>query len=504
MKPLFSLAALFSDHMVFQTGKPIRLFGTCKKKIELRVEWRGETIRYRTEGTTFMIELAPIPVTKTPFDFSIACKKQVVEIKDCLAGDVILCGGQSNMQFTMKQTVFEKRPTANRNIRFYEVPKLPYDGADTEFPWLYHADSKWAECSKESAMEFSAIGYYVSQGLEEELDIPIGVISCNQGDTSVLSWTGIPDLAADPLLAPLVVAYRTEVATKYAKIEEYDRLFKTQLPKLMEFWTEIEKGVAEGLSGEDANARALAKVGDSTLPMGPKHWNRPSGEFDTMLQKIAPFPVKAVVFYQGESDHQNAAVYDHAFKAMITSWRRVFNDRPLPFVFVQLAGYSYPGLVEPGIALVREAQAACINPTDNIYMASAIDCGEENNIHPRDKREVSRRILNVLLEKVYRRGKNSGSPSLFSYQYSEGKLVVYTQHNNLNLISRSGQNLGFVAIREDGSENEIDTVELTGNQIIIRNIRNVKEVRYCFQNYPHCDIYSGNDLPLLPFRIRLE
>ncbi|MFA5007353.1 MAG: sialate O-acetylesterase [Candidatus Izemoplasmatales bacterium] len=503
MKPFFTLSSVFADHMVFQSGKPVRLFGTCRKKVELKVDWKGEQIKYRTEGTTFLIELPSLPVTKTPFSFAVSCKKQVVEIRDCLAGDVILCGGQSNMQFTVKDTVFETRPKPNRNIRFYEVPKLPYDNAHVEFPWLYQSHPKWVECDKDSALWFSAIGYYVSQSLQEELDVPIGVISCNNGDTSVFTWTAMADLSDNPALARYLAAYRTELA-KYPKADDYDRLFKERLPKLMEFWGEIEKGVAAGLSGEEANRQAYEKVGDSTLPMGPKHWNRPAGEFDTMLRTVVPFTIKAVLFYQGESDHQNADLYEQAFKTMIRSWRRVFDDATLPFVFTQVAGYSYPGLPEPGIALVREAQAACINLVDNVFMASAVDLGEENNIHPKDKRIVAQRLLDVLLEKVYRKGKNSLSPALFSYQYAEGKLVVYTQYNAMNLVSRSGQNLGFTVLFENGCEFEAEKVELTGNQIIVRNIKHAVEVRHNFKNFPHCDIYSANELPLLPFRIKLK
>lgn len=489
--------------MVFQAGKPVKLFGTCKKKIELRVEWKGESIKYRTEGTAFLIELPALPVTKTPFSFIIACRKQEVAIKDCLAGDVIFCSGQSNMQFTLKETVFETRPAANRNIRYYEVPKLPYENADVEFPGFYRSEPKWSECTRESALAFSAVGYYVSQGLEEELDIPIGVISCNQGDTSVFSWTNMIDLVDNPSLAPHVAGYRAELA-KYPKTDDYDKLFKARLPRWMEFRSEFQRGIAAGIGSEEANRQANDKIGESSLPMGPKHWNRPSGAFDAMVKTVAPYPIKAVLYYQGESDHQHRELYEQAFKTMIKSWRQAFGDSALPFVFTQVAGYSYPGLTEPGIAYIREAQAACINTTDGVFMASAVDLGEENDLHPKDKREISRRLLNVLLERLYRKGKNSGSPALFSYQYSEGKLVVYTQYNNLNLVSRSGQNLGFTVVTEDGRESEVESITLTGNQIVVRNIRNAKEIRHCFRNFPHCDIYSANELPLLPFRIKLD
>ena len=489
--------------MVFQAGRPARLFGTCRRKIELKVDWKGEQIKYRTEGTTFLIELPALPVTKNPFSFTVSCKKQTVEIRDCLAGDVLLLGGQSNMQFTVRDTVFETRPQPNRNIRFYEVPRLPYDNAHVEFPWLYQSHPKWVECDRESALAFSAIGYYVSQGLRGELDVPVGVVSCNNADGSILAWAAMSDLADNPALARPMTAYRNELA-KYPKADDYDRLFKERLPRSMDFKREVEQGVADGLSVAEAERRARDKAGDVALPMGPKHGNRPGGAYETMLRTIMPFQLKAVVFYQGESDYDNADLYEEAFRTMIRSWRRGFDDASLPFVFTQLAGYSYPDLPEPGIALVREAQAACINPVDSVFMASAVDLGEENNLHPKDKRIVAQRLLDVLLEKVYRKGKNSLSPALFSYQYSEGKLVVYTQYNNMNLVSRSGQNLGFTIVFENGFEFEAEKVELTGNQIIIRNIKHAAEVRHNFKNFPHCDIYSANELPLLPFRVKLK
>ncbi|MCK7486563.1 MAG: hypothetical protein MZU97_14350 [Bacillus subtilis] len=503
MKPFFTLAPLFGNHMVFQTGKPVKLFGTCRKRIELKVDWFGESFKYRTEGATFLIELAALPVTRTPFSFSISCRKQTVEIKDCLAGDVILCGGQSNMQFTLKETVFETRPKPNPMIRFYEVPKLLYENAHVEFPWLYHANPKWAECDKESALWFSAVGYYVSQGLEEELDVPIGVISCNNGDTSVFTWTAMQDILENPALARYANNYKAELA-KYAKPDDYDKLFKERLPKLMEFWSEIEKGVAAGLSGEEANKRAYEKVGDSTLPMGPKHWNRPSGEFDTMVNKVVPFPLKAVLFYQGESGpperrpvrtgvqdddqvvaqslrRRGPAVRLHAGRGVLLSRPRRARHRLHP----------------------RSAGRLHQSDRQRLHGVRRRPWGREQ--HPSEG-QARRRAAAAWRppRKSLPEGKNSGSPALFSHQYSEGRLVVYTQYNNLNLVSRSGQNLGFSIVFENGSEFEAEKVELTGNQIVIKNIKHAVEVRYNFKNHPHCDIYSANELPLLPFRVKLK
>ncbi|MCK7487912.1 MAG: hypothetical protein MZU97_22305 [Bacillus subtilis] len=191
-------------------------------------------------------------------------------------------------------------------------------------------------------------------------------------------------------------------------------------------------------------------------------------------------------------------------KTMVKSWRKLFEDSTLPFVHVQLAGYAYPIPNGLSLALFRDAQRKTISYTDGIYLATAVDLGEADQQYPREKVAIAKRIANVLFERVYRKGKNQLAPAYFSHQITPTAIVIYTEYNNLNLVSRSRNNMGFFASFDGETFRLLTKVKLVANQIILEGAQTAKEIRYCFENAPVCDIYSTNDLPLLPFRIILD
>jgi sialate O-acetylesterase len=402
------------------------------------------------------------------------------------------------------QETFETRVEQNPYIRFFEVAKMPYVNAHLEFPGYFPGTMPaWNDCSFESAMKFSAIGYLVSQRLKEELDYPIGIISCNLEDTSIFSWTGVLELCEFPSLQKNMANYRTEMA-KYKTIDDYSEIFNRQLPLQMELSQRIHQAEKNYKPGDSEAKDSLRNHPECLIPMGVKHYNRPAGSFETMLKNIIPFSVKAVMYYQEEPDDLMLSGYEDAQKALIKSWRRVFLDLSLPFVFVQIAGYSYPKLPSTSAALIRDAQAKAASLANNVYLTSAVDLGEENNFLPRDKTILAKRLAEVILEKIYHRGKNSMCPAFFSYSVVENQMIIYTQSNNLNLVSRSKKNLGFKVSTDGETFVDAGRVTLMNNQIIIHEARKLKEVRYAFANFPRCDIYTSNDLPLLPFRIRID
>jgi len=504
MKTNFTLAPIFSDHMMFQAGKPIRIFGTCRPGIELSIHFRNLVTVLITSGEKFCSELPAASIVKEPFEFVISSGDQVVTVRDCLVGDVFIASGQSNMQFTLKEGI-PVDAADNPDIRFYEVPKVPYEGANLEFSWLYPSNPHWTACSKESSPWFSAIGYFVSQRLQKELDIPIGIISCNLGDTSVFSWTDMESLRSTPGLSRILGDY-AEAMEKYENIEAYNSLFHRQIPRLMEFWGEIDKGRKAGLNADDANNEAFKKYPDPYIPMGPKHYNRPSGMFDSLLDTIVPFASKGVLFYQGESNHQDCRLYELGFLTMMKGWRRVFKDSALPFVFVQVAGYSYPGVGKDSIQIVREAQQNAIDLEDNRFMVTAIDLGEAENIHPKDKSVVADRLSNVVLEKIYHHNSvhDSLSPAFMGYVACGDDILIKTRFNFQNLVSRSGKNFGFKVSTDHEIFVDCLDVILEENGILFKNAGRIQEIRYAFEPFPNCDIYTMNGLPLLPFRINIE
>lgn len=181
----------------------------------------------------------------------------------------------------------------------------------------------------------------------------------------------------------------------------------------------------------------------------------------------------------------------------------MFKTKKLPYVIVQLAGYNYPNISDECIAHIRHSQTCLADDVKKIFIASAIDVGDADNLVLRNKTLIAKRIANVILEKIHGLAKNSISPAYYSYKKEEDGITIFTKNNFLNLKSKSGRNLGFLASKDGIDFYELKTVNILSNRIIIKRIHNVQEIRYAYESFPACDIYTTNDLPLLPFKIKL-
>lgn len=498
----FRLSPMFTNNMVFQAGKKVRIFGTSDDGARLTIEWFGKAYVANPEHGTFRFDLPSLPVLRHPFAFSIADGKEILEVSGCLAGDVVLVSGQSNMQFLLKDS-FESEAEDNPLLRLYTVPALPYPDAPSDFPSIYQKQVPvWKSCDKHSAAWFSAVGYHIGMRLQKELDIPIGIVNCSNGDTSVFSWTPRRILAEDPTLSFYVEAHDRSLA-RYPSIEAYKAHYIRQLPILHGFYDRINQGVAAGLTSEEAHKRAY-EIGDPTLPMGPMHHNRPGGMYDTMVSTLIPFVFRAAVFYQGCSDHERGRLWGRCYQTMVNAWRDAFELPQWPFLAIQVAGYSYPGVGPEGIMTVREGQSDSLDLRDHRYLSTAVDLGEEQNIHPRRKKPVGERAARVLLERLYGIGENAQSPMAIKAVRKKQQVLIQTTGNKLSLQSRSGQCLSFRYSADGETFHPVLQAQCKGTTVLLTLPREAVWVDYAWDNFPLCDIYSANELPLLPFRKPIE
>lgn len=501
MKTHFELASIFMDNMVLQANKPLFFFGkgTIGSLIEIKIIQKYYT--FVIESEEFCFELDPIPVIKEPFDVFIQSKDQVVTLTNCLAGDVYLCTGQSNMQYVCKDVInvtYVEVP----NLRLYEVPKLPYKHAEKEFDWLYTNHPKWKVSTIENEKDFSAIGYMIGRDIVQKHDIPVGIISCNMGDTSIYSWLEKSVIENNQTLKPYLDNYRLW-EKEYKDYEAFSAVYNERVPKLMEFWGLLDKYRDEGYSSEEVYRLAYEKIPNPYLPMGPKNQNRPSGCYDTMLQTIVPFTNNGIIYYQGENDVSRADEYQVAIKELIKSWRKSFKDNLL-FINCQIAGHLYSETPSFEVARLREAQASIFYPEKKQYVTTAVDYGEASNIHPVNKTEVAKRMFYILDEVIYKTSKNSMSPIIDGYEKDGDRLMIKTMYNSLPLINKGKMQDSFVGIDELGNETNITDITLDKTSIIIRNTFNLKEIRYAYSAYPTLSIYTENGLPLLPFRLIIK
>jgi sialate O-acetylesterase len=486
------------DKMVFQADKPLKIFGTAEKELNIKINLLNNDYEFTVKKGEFCLDLPSLPIIKEEFTLKVSGGNTDYIIKDCLVGDVFICAGQSNMAFTVNEGINIEQ-TPNPLIRSFEVPKRPHYGLEDKPGWEFLNNYQWLIADENNIKWFSAIGYLVASSLQKEKGIPIGIISLNMGDTTVFAWIDELTLSENKNLKYILDNYYQEIK-KYKTEKEYDDYFNQQLPLLMNFYGMLDEGVRLGLSSEEAHKRAFAKIPNPYLPMGPKNQNRPCGLFDTMVKRVIPYQAKAILYYQGENDKLNYDIYKEAMDTFTKSWRRSFQSE-LPIIITQIAGYEYVDVDPLAVSYLRREQAKFLNLEEKKYVITAADCGERYDIHPRDKTKVADRFVRVLNEFVYHLGDNSLSPMYDSHLLVGNKLTIKVKNNSLHLkcIDKHGR---FQVVNKENELKDVSVYQLNGDEIIILLDEEIIELRYAFSNYPDMFIYTDNDLPVMPFQIK--
>jgi sialate O-acetylesterase len=237
------------------------------------------------------------------------------------------------------------------------------------------------------------------------------------------------------------------------------------------------------------------------LPLGTP--NAPCALYNGMIQPLLPFAIKGALWYQGESNAGMAKAYQTLFPAMIESWREAWGQGDFPFLFVQLANFMavQPEPSEAGWAELREAQTMTLN-TPNTGMAVIIDIGEANDIHPKNKQDVAKRLYLAARSKGYGENIVYSGPLFESMAIQDGKAVLRFTHIGGGLVAKGGEPLkGFAVAGADGkfvwaqAKIEGETVLVSSDQVA-----EPVAVRYAWAHNPICNLYNKEGLPASPFR----
>lgn len=307
----------------------------------------------------------------------------------------------------------------------------------------------WLPCTWEAAQSMSAVGYAFARGLYAVLGIPVGIVSCNQGASRVESWT-------DPAL-----------------------LEQAGLRLPPEDTHEDEKVFA---------------------------FNTPGYLYENMLLRVAPFGIRGVIWYQGESNRGRREVDGYAarFRLMEKNWRQLWNNDQLPFLTVQLAPFgdvSHQGVETWPI--LREQQATAADEDPCTAMVTIGDVGDRTDIHPRRKWPVGRRLALAARTRVYGEKGEYCGPVVREMQVENGRAVLRFDHadsglrlegslEDLVLLDEQGRAWPAQArVREDGRlEAWNDSLPYPA------------EVRLGYANWYVMPLFNGDGLPASPFRIR--
>ncbi len=225
--------------------------------------------------------------------------------------------------------------------------------------------------------------------------------------------------------------------------------------------------------------------------------------YNGMIAPLLPFAIKGVIWYQGESNADRAYQYRRLLPAMIGDWRKHFGVGDFPFYIVQLAAWqaTQPAPRDNEWAELREAQAMTAKDTPHCGLALAIDIGDANDIHPKNKAEVGRRLALCALAQTYGKKVEFSGPWYKSMKPQGNSIRLSFTHVDGGLVAKGGELKGFAVAGED-HKFVWAKAEIEGKQVIVSapSITKPVAVRYAWDIDPVCNLYNQDGLPAVPFR----
>lgn len=243
--------------------------------------------------------------------------------------------------------------------------------------------------------------------------------------------------------------------------------------------------------------------GKPQQPRGPGHPHTPAGLYNAMIYPLAPYAIKGAIWYQGEANADRAYQYRTLLPAMINDWRILWNQGNFPFGIVQLANFMAidEDPDESAWAELREAQTMTWLNDPNNGMATIIDIGEADDIHPRNKQDVGKRLALWALANSYGKEMEYSGPVYQSMSKKDNQVTLTFSHVGSGLKVKGNELKGFAIAGED--KNFVwAKAKVEGDQVIVWSdeIKSPVAVRYAWGNNPICNLYNVEMLPAVPFR----
>lgn len=268
----------------------------------------------------------------------------------------------------------------------------------------------------------------------------------------------------------------------------------------------------EGPAGSDPVAlagswRYNASSALSDLPPGrpvaPARQHTPTVLYNAMIAPLIPYGIQGAIWYQGESNAGRAYQYRDLFPAMITDWRMQWGQGDFPFLFVQLANFMQPQTdpnEQSAWAELREAQTMTLD-VPNTAMATIIDIGEADDIHPRNKQDVGLRLALGALHVAYGQDIVHAGPLATGQERVNNALAISFDHVGSGLAVRGGTLKGFAIAGEDRQFVWAEA-RIEGDRVLVSSplVPEPTAVRYAWANNPDATLYSAEGLPATPFR----
>ncbi len=460
------LPNVIGSDMVLQRDLPVPIWGWADKGEEVTVSFAGQSKTTKANGEgMWMVKLSALKANSKPATLTIKGSNEI-KLENILVGEVWICSGQSNMEWSIRSSMNAKEEIAasdHPGIRLFNVPghkTHPKPQQRLAIP------TEWKVCKPDTSANFSAVGYYFGRRLHKELGVPVGLVGSNWGGTRIEPWTTLAGFESV-----------SELSKEAEKVKSYKK---------------------------------DTKVGGGS----------PSAIYNQMVHPLAPFAMRGGIWYQGESNGGEHMSYYHKKHALVNGWRKVFQNKDLAFYWVQLANFQNPGTNPAGgdgWAKIREAQTKALD-IPHTGMAVAIDLADAHNprdIHPRNKQDVGGRLAQWALHQTYdKKNLVPTGPLYKSHKVKDNMIHLSFDHVGKGLMvgkktkleptaEVKGGKLEHFSIAGEDKKWVWADAAIEGDTVVVssKEVKKPVAVRYGFTMNPaNANLYNKDGIPALPFR----
>jgi sialate O-acetylesterase len=439
------LPRIFGNNMVLQQQTETAIWGTAVKNatVKITTSWNNKSYSVRAGSDGKWKHKVSTPSAGGPYEVTIS-DGTALKLKNVMIGEVWVCSGQSNMAMPMKGYMNQPISGSNEVIATSSNPSIrlfTVERASSLNP-LDDFSGDWKICEPQNVSEFSATAYYFGLMLNTVLKVPVGLINTSWGGTRIEPW----------------------ISEK--GFEKFDFI---KLP--------------------DKNQQGT---------ISPQ---LPAVLFNAMINPMVGYGIRGAIWYQGESNRNEADKYDELLPGMVENWRSLWGVGEFPFYYVQIAPFDY-GPTGLNSAYLREAQLKASTSIPNMGMASIIDIGEKDCIHPANKKTCSDRLAFLALANTYgKTGFASAGPVLREMKV-EGPVVKLTFNNAVNGLTSYGKELSCFELA--GANKRFypakGFITGTGITLIAPAVAEPVAVRYAFKDFVVGDLFNTEGLPASSFR----
>lgn len=473
-----SIPDIYTSHMVIQRDKPFLLHGKANAGSRITAQLGREKLRTTTaEDGTWQITFKPLKANKTPLTLTVTDNDTTITLTDILVGEVWLCSGQSNMAFMLRQATNAEEniaTAATKDIRLYDMrPRVYTDPVMWDSVSLasinqldYYLPTQWQPITEQNAAQFSAIAYHFGAMLADSLGVPVGLICNAVGGAPIESYIDRHTLEFHPTLVDILTDWR-----RNDRIQDWVR------------------------------GRGSYNIQNSKNPL-QRHPYEPCFLYETGISPLKDFPIRGVIWYQGESNAHNVELFETQFPALVNSWRSTWNDAEMPFHFVQLSSINRPSWPH-----FRDVQRRLAEQIPHCEMAVSSDKGDSLDVHPREKRSIGERLARIALHHDYGYTNITPSGPMIQSAQTKGNKIILTFDYAEGMAASDGTSpRTFEVANEYGIYYPAEKVIVKGNTITLEStkVKKPTRARYGWQPFTHANLVNRHELPTSTFEIKVS